>query len=421
MKWKTEQILDAVRRGEDSDIEFKEVYFSGGNKVTAPRPDHIAKELEAFANANGGILIFGINDKSREILGVAEENLDLFEQWVQQICNDKVKPGLPINLYRREIPVDAERVVTVLIAEVEKGIYVHEAPDGFFRRSGSSARPMDTDYVVRLDQRRSLSGIKRFEQLPMPQSAPQDLQPQLYRNFVSSLEEDTQTALRKRHLLVRNSDGEIRASVAGVLMATDDPREFFPNAYIQAVRYRGTVRDSNFQTDAKEITGPLNRQILDAMAFFRLNSRIAATKELDRHDQSAFSERAVFEAVVNAVAHRDYSMETMKIRFHIFDDRLLIASPGSLVNSMTVDSLGLMTATRNELLTNFLRECGLGDDDQTRYGRGSLMERRGDGVGIIMRESVELSGKTPEYRLVDDMELQLTIHAAELPNQEGAS
>ncbi len=276
---------------------------------------------------------------------------------------------------------------------------------------------MDTEFVVSLFRERSLLKIKGFEKFPVPNSSITDLDEPLWRRFVSKHEEDTTAALLKRDLLVANPDGGNHVSVLGILMCSGEPRKFFRNTFIQAVRYRGIHQDSHYQVDAKDISGPLDRQILDALVFLRLNQRIAAVKSFGRIDYPQFSERTVFEAIVNAIAHRDYSVEHSKIRFFIFDDRLEIYSPGSLVNSMRIESLALCTATRNERITNLLAECPV-PDAYEKLGRSLMMERRGDGVDIIISESEKLSGKTPEYRLLDDAEVMLTIFAAKLPNQD---
>lgn len=409
-------ILENIRLGEDTGAEFKEVFFSG-NRVTDPSRDRLARELAAMANAKGGWLILGVNDKTRSVVGVPRDKLDALEEFVRNVCQDSIKPELPVEIYRREIPDETGEARSVLLVGVEQGLYVHQAPDGYFRRVGSSARPMQTDYVVRLHQERSLVRIKRFEELPVPGTTIADLSPELWNRFVSPVEKDQETALVKRNLLAISESGEVRASVLGILMCSEAPRKFLPNAYIQAVRYRGVIQDSHHQVDAKDLEGPLDRQIRDAMAFFRLNQRVAATKELAREETPQFSERAVFEAIVNAVAHRDYAVDHSKIRFFIFDDRLEIFSPGGLVNSMSVESLALRTATRNERITNLLAECPISDDTAI-FGRQRLMERRGDGVNIIMRESEALSGKRPEYCVIDDAELMLTIYCATIPNIE---
>ena len=116
--------------------------------------------------------------------------------------------------------------------------------------------------------------------------------------------------------------------------------------------------------------------------------------------------RAVFEAIVNAVVHRDYSIYGSKIRLFMFDNRLEIKIPGSLPNSMTANSLDLRQFTRNELIARFL---GKSSPQNTWIKvQRKYMESRGDGVPLILRESFKLSGKMPEYKLIPD-ELHLTI------------
>ena len=144
------------------------------------------------------------------------------------------------------------------------------------------------------------------------------------------------------------------------------------------------------------------------MTFLRKNQTVSAVKIPHRVETQQFSERAVFEAIVNAVAHRDYSIFASKIRFFMFEDRLEIYSPGTLPNTVTIESISLRQATRNELITNLLAETpvaeAVGD-----VGRSYYMEKRGEGVPIILDESEKLSGQKPVYRLIDDSELMLTI------------
>ena len=245
----------------------------------------------------------------------------------------------------------------------------------------------------------------------MPNTTIADLSAPLYERFTSRSNEPAETVLLKRNLLRRDESGDIRASVAGVLMSTEFPDKYLTGAFIEAVRYRGTLQDSNYQHDAQQIRGPLDEQIRQAMLFLKRNQTVAATKEPHRTEKPQFSERAVFEAVVNAVAHRDYSIYGSKIRFFIFDDRLELYSPGALPNTVTVESLSLRQATRNELLTSLLAECPV-TETGGNVQRAYYMEKRGDGVPIIIRESEALSGRKPEYRLIDDSELLLTVFAA---------
>ena len=105
----------------------------------------------------------------------------------------------------------------------------------------------------------------------------------------------------------------------------------------------------------------------------------------------------------------DYSMAGSRVRLHMFGDRLELYVPGALANTLTPDALHLRQANRNELIVSLLARCPA----PAGLGRVNLMDRRGDGVPIILRESQQLSGRRPEYTLIDESELRLVIWAAE--------
>jgi predicted HTH transcriptional regulator len=140
--------------------------------------------------------------------------------------------------------------------------------------------------------------------------------------------------------------------------------------------------------------------------------RVSAVKREGRRDLPQYDMTAVFEALVNAVAHRDYSIHGAKIRLRMFSDRLELYSPGAIPNTMTVDSLPYRQAARNEAITSLLAKCGVPDSERDLSGRSAMMDKRGEGVQIILDNSERLSGKRPVFRLVDESELLLTIPAA---------
>ncbi|MEW6710038.1 MAG: ATP-binding protein [Candidatus Riflebacteria bacterium] len=186
--------------------------------------------------------------------------------------------------------------------------------------------------------------------------------------------------------------------------------------YIQAVCCRGSERDATYQLDAKDITGSLDTQIRDACKFVERNTRVYATKAPNRIETPQFSLNAVFEAVVNAVAHRDYSIYGSKIRLHVFADRLEIFSPGTIPNTMTIESISERQSARNELISSLLARCPMNLDVRGSQ-RSFIMDKRGEGVPIIISESLKLSGQKPVYKLIDDAELKLTIFAAPCPHK----
>jgi len=405
-----EELLQKIRLGEDTSLELKTVRFRG-NRVAEPRRDDLADELAAIANTHDGVLILGVDDKTRDIGGIPVDRLEAVERYVYEICNESIKPPVLFRSFRMQLPDNTGALQPVLKVEIPRSLFVHESPGGYFHRQGSSKRKMPPDYLARLFQQRSQARLIRFEEQPVPQSSMSDLSEELWRKYTARSDEPSEIVLLKRNLLSEEESGAVRASVAGVLLCCEHPERFLPNAFIEAVRYRGMRQDSNYQTDAQKICGPLDQQIKQVMAFLKRNQTIMATKEPQRVEEPQFSERAVFEAIVNAVAHRDYSISVSKIRFFMFDDRLEIYSPGALPNTVTIDSIALRQATRNELITSMLAETPVAETVGD-VGRSFYMEKRGDGVPIILNESEKLSGRKPIYRLIDDSELLLTIYSA---------
>jgi len=156
----------------------------------------------------------------------------------------------------------------------------------------------------------------------------------------------------------------------------------------------------------------LRREVEEGKPFLLVEVPLGAYKDPARTDLPQYSERALFEAIVNAVVHRDYAIHGSRIRLSMFADRIEINSPGGLPNTLTIDSMNVRQSTRNEALASILGRIPATDI----HGSGErqfFMERRGDGVPTIFRETEALSGKTPNYQLIDNSDLFLTIPAAD--------
>ena len=404
-----DELARRIRLGEDSMLELKQVLLAG-SKVAAPRRDEFADELASMANGRGGTILLGVEDKSREILGIPVDRLDAVEGWVREICNDSVDPPLDAEIQKVELPSADGRLVAVICVEIVRSLFVHKSPSGYFRRIGSSKREMSPELLARLFQERSQSRVIRFDESPVPRTAPENLDDGLTRRFLREDGVLTEDDLRKLRIVANDEDDIARITVAGMLLCTRDPGQWMPHAQIQAVSYVGERQDINYQSDARDFGGPLDDQIIEALHFVRRNMRVAAMKTMARVETPQFSERAVFEALVNAVAHRDYSMVGARVRLHLFGNRLELYVPGALANTLTPDSMDLRQYSRNELIVSLLARCPVWEGET--LGRTHIMDRRGDGVPVILNESRKLSGRLPEYRLIDDSELQLVIWAA---------
>jgi len=404
-----DDLVRRIRLSEDATLELKRVLLSG-SRITAPGREEFADELAAMGNGWGGTVVLGTGDRSREIVGVPLDRLDAVEAWVREICNDSVKPPLDALIRKIELPGANGDLVAVVCVEVDRSLFVHKGPGGYFRRIGSSKREMSPEVLARLFQERSQSRVIRFDESPVPGTSPEHLDGALTRRFLRDGRTPDETDLRKLRIVADDENGTARITIAGVLLCTRDPGRWLPHAQIQAVSYAGERQDINYQRDARDIGGPLDRQILEALHFVRRNMRVTATKAMARVERPQFSDRAVFEALVNAVAHRDYSMAGARVRLHMFEDRLELHVPGALANTLTPESMDSRQYSRNELIVSLLARCPV--SEQENLVRSHMMDRRGEGVPIILDESRELSGRSPEYSLLDDSELRLVIRAA---------
>jgi len=405
------ELLYQIRLGEDSSYEFKQVVIRG-SKIEGPRQDSLADEMSAFANTKGGYILLGVEDKVkdggvREVAGVPLDMIDAIQSRVTQACQDNIVPPLNVHTRLVEIPDGEGNQKPVIYIDVDKSLFVHTSGGKYYHRVNESKKEMSPDYLARLMMQRSQARMIWFDEQAVPRTTEDDLDKGLAERFLRG-DQPAGLQLQKLKLVVQDDDDNTRLSIAGVLMATDRAHEWLPDAFIQAVCYSGDNRDANDQLDAQDITGSLDRQIMQALAFVERNMKTAATKTIGRHDIPQYSLKAVFEALVNAVAHRDYAVHGSKIRLHIFSDRLVISSPGALVNTLEVGDLELRQATRNQLVATLLARCPVNGTD---VERAMMMDKRGEGVPVIIHESEKLSGKTPEYTMVGE-ELQLTIYAA---------
>ncbi|HMW70896.1 MAG TPA: putative DNA binding domain-containing protein [Cellvibrionaceae bacterium] len=400
------QLMFHLRLGEDSSIEFKAIVFEG-NTLKEPNKDKMAHEIAAFANGQGGCIVLGVEDKTRHLIGIEDTKVALAEEWIVNISQQNINP--PVKLHTRlvQLPNQQGDLKTVVYVEIPRSIAVHQSAGRYYQRIGSTKQEMKPEVLARLFQQRSQSRLIRFDETLVPGTSLEDIDKSLKQRFLKPAV--VENSLFKKLHLTAQEDDELGLSVCGVLLLTAEPTQFLSNAYIQCVFYSGTARDANDQLDAQDYTGPLDQQINGALDFVKRNMRTAAIKTTGRVDIPQYDVGAVFEAIVNAVAHRDYSMTGRRIRLHMFADRLELFTPGQLPNSLSLDGLMENTVTRNEAIVNLLSRYYAAREEA---GRQALIERRGEGVPKIMHASFALSGKEPEYRMVDDAELLLIIYAA---------
>ena len=411
-----------ITLGEDSSLAFAEVVLAGG-RIERPGRDALADELAAFANSSGGVMWLGVSDAPRAVTGIPLEHLDAVQRYVIEIADDAITPPVVPLIEKLELPDAGGRMRPVLRVETPRGFFVHRSPGGYLQRVGTSKRVMETAVLARLFEQRSGSGDGQFDVQVVEDGTLDDLDPRLVDRFRGeSGDDDRTTALSKLDMVGEDPAGVLRPTVAGLLFGTRQPQRWLPHAFIQSVAYRGvSVSDAmgspRYQLDAKDNDGPLDDQIEYACRFVARNQRVEATKHLGRIDWPQYDLTAVFEAVVNAVAHRDYSRRGSKVRLRMFADRIELYSPGAPANGMRLDDTAYKQNARNPAIANLLKRCAVADEIVAP--RGTMMDRRGAGVPAILSRSRRLSGRQPVYELFGD-ELRLTIYAADPAPGESA-
>ena len=395
-----DQILDQLRAGEDGRAEFQEVRF-GNRGIVSPNTEELAGELVAFANAEGGVVFLGVDD-SGAVRGVPPARVDAVEQWVLDVATHNCDPPIRPILRKALLPGDGGDDERVLLVEVPRGLYVHRTSGGrYYARLGSTKRDLTPPELVRLFQQRGREYV--FDEQPVLAATVDDLnRHRLEAFFGRSPTIPWLDLLRNTRVTYRDEDGVDRPTVAGLLVFGTEPSGFLPSGSIEAACYRGTRLSSDDLIHAERLAGPVSDQIDAGIAFVARFMQAPPGQRPLGKDGAPYDLDVVDEAIVNAVAHRDYAISGAKIRLFLFADRLELYSPGKLPNTLTLDDMPYRTFTRSQLLVSFLSRIR-----SKRTGQ-VFLESRGEGVRKILQDGEAYSGRRPEYELFGD-ELRLTL------------
>ena len=404
-----EQIRDQLRAGEDGRAEFKEDLLRGPG-VPSPDTEELAGELVAFANAEGGVVFLGVDDSGAARGIPPRRDWDSVEHWLLNVathnCDPPIRPVVRKALHPDDQEEGDHRIL--LVAGATRDLYVHRTSGGrYYTRVGSTKRDLTPMELARLFQQRGREYV--FDEQPVLAAAVDDLN----RNRLEAFFGRSPTIpwldlLRNTRVTFRDEDAVDRPTVAGLLVFATEPTEFLASGSIEAACYSGTRLSSDDLVHAERLAGPVSDQIDAGIAFVARFMQPSPCKGSSEETFPAYDLDVVDEAIVNAVAHRDYAIAGSKIRLFLFADRLELYSPGKLPNTITLDDMPYRTFTRNQLLVSFLSRLR-----SKRTGQ-VFLESRGEGVRKILEDGEAHSGRRPEYELFGD-ELRLTLWAKRIP------
>lgn len=353
------ELLEIIRNGENSGVEFKRDVIEN---------HALAKELVAFSNFAGGVVLLGVEDDG-SISGLTRENP---EEWVMTACRDKIRPGI-IPFF--EIVRGVEEEKDVAIVRVTRGFDVHSLwhnnRNTYFIRVGTQSREPSPEELGRLFQQR---GSFRAELRPVSGATLADLDRRRLKDYFVRVRQqdvpaDDDEAGWRTLLLNSEIMTEEGVTVGGILLFAATPNHFLPYAGIDAAAFPGAVKDYAAR-ERIAIRGPMtpllnsegtvvdNGVVEQALEFIRRNTPVAAVLENGRRiDKPAYPPDVLREGIVNALIHRDYLCTSTDIELSIYSDRLEIVSPGRLPNGITPDRMRTgCRASRNQLLKDVMRD-----------------------------------------------------------------
>ncbi len=337
-----DELLALSEQGQAQHLAFKKRVTSAGK---------LAEILVAMANADGGRLIIGVDPKDSRIGGLKdpEKTLDLGLQ-AALLCDPPLIIPMP-----EIINLDGNNL---LLVTIPPGLpHVYSIKSKYLIRDGPRNKALPPRRLRRLMMER---GEENYESQVARDATVEDLDMEKVERYLSLLQTppglSSKEALWKRGCLVKRGK-RYRPTNAGLLLFGKDPYPFFRNCEMIAVRYAG--REMGDEYVREDIRDTLPEQIRRAEAFLVANMRRGARlKSWEREERTEYPIEAVREAIVNAVAHRDYSIRGQEIRVLFFSDRIEFYSPGRLPGHVTVDNIVDERFSRNEVIVQVLAEMG---------------------------------------------------------------
>lgn len=362
------ELAELIRNGENSGVEFKR---------DDAHTDSIAKEMAALLNFEGGYILLGVNDDG-SVSGLTRSREET-ERWVMNIAHQNVQPSVTPSW--SSVILDDGTVVGVIGLQADSPDKPHKAKRGSawvtFVRVGSTSREASREEEGRLYQ---AAHMMRYDIKPVPDTGFESLDIVRLENYFrvvlnrdAPAREDSESWCRTlvNIDILSEAAGTISATVAGLLLFGENPNRRLPQAGITATAFPG--EEKNYDTvDEEQIRGPLismlsprkravDKGVIDrAVDFVARNMGTVAWLEGGRRRRrKAFPVDAVRESIVNAVAHRDYTLLGTDIEISLYRDRFEVISPGRLPNGVTVEKMSEgLRAARNELIKEVLRDYG---------------------------------------------------------------
>ena len=360
--------------------------------------------MVAMANADGGTIVLGIEDDG------SVSGIDGMEKHINELLR------VPFDFCVPSINVHPERLASkdssgndnhILILEVEQSSALHAtSSDEAYYRVGDKSKRLSFDDRMQI---MLAKGVQYYEDYPVARATVEDLD----LDFVSSYCErigyrkDALTFLRTNGDYILTKDGKEQISGAAILLFGKDPQRYFQRAHIRFIRYEGTEEKVGREMNVvKDVTfkGRILDMTLAAISFVKtqLKERTYLGPDARFVTEPEYPEFCWTELIVNAVAHRDYSILGTDIQIKLFDDHYTVESPGILPGRVRLNNMRTTHFSRNPKIAAFMKEY-------------EFIREFGEGVDRMYRELEEGGWPNPVFKQDDFM-----LRASLVANQSGS-
>ena len=345
-------------------------------------PQALAENLVALANASGGLVVVGVDQQGHLLEPVWEEDVEAALREAVTLCRPPVEGE-----WQR---LDGGQQ-TLIGIRVPRSLNLHSLHDGrVVVRSGDENRTLSGEEIRQLANTKTAGD---FEEEIVAGATTDDLDPSILQEYRDKRElrgAPPPESMSDLLFEIGATDREGNPTVAGILLFGKRPQAFLPQSGIVFVKFPGSEPTSD-GGDAvygrrDELVGPLARMVERAWNIVWEEMSVGATvSALQREELTEYPRFAVREALINAVAHRDYRIRGRRIEIRMYSNRMEIISPGSLPGYITLDNLVEEHFSRNPRLVSGLYQWG-------------YIEELGLGIDRMIEEMVQAGHPPPEFR-----------------------
>lgn len=349
-------------------------------------PKGLSNHIVAFANADGGTLVIGIED-DYTVTGIDDYHNNIND--ILRVPFDYCTPSVRVITETIECTDKSGNPNHLLVMTIPQSPELHaNQQDEVYYRMGDKSKKLKFDERLQLMYAK---GSRYYEDEPVYRSSMEDIDFNFLAEYCKKIgyKKSAEEYIRQNNDFIVNHNGREEMSGAAILLFGKNPQRFFKRARVRFIRYDGTeakvgtemnvIKDEMFE-------GRILDMVRNSLDFVR--SQIKEHTKLGTdglfHTTSEYPEFAWKEIIINAVAHRDYSIKGTDIQIKMFDDKITVESPGILPGIVRLNNLRTVHFSRNPNIARFLHEY-------------DYVQEFGEGVDRMFNEMEAAGLPAPEY------------------------